>query len=110
MWIYVETLPSTSWPISKSFWETSSYEIIENNPISGVIDISYDETSILKMKIEHGIKEASTEIFLAQIDIESEEILSNPELIQTELSSLVSYITEAVGRISGTSLAAQNLN
>ena len=110
MWIYVETLPSTSWPISKSFWETSSYEIIENNPISGVIVISYDETSILKMKIEHGIKEASTEIFLAQIDIESEEILSNPELIQTELSSLVSYFAESVGQFSGTSLAAQNLN
>ena len=110
MWIYVETLPSTSWPISKSLWETSSYEIIENNPISGVIDISYDETSILKMKIEHGIKEASTEIFLAQIDIESEEILSNPELIQTELSSLVSYFAESVGQFSGTSLAAQNLN
>ena len=29
MWIYVETLPSTSWPISKSFWDTSSYEVIE---------------------------------------------------------------------------------
>ena len=26
MWIYVETLPSTSWPISKSFWETSVLE------------------------------------------------------------------------------------
>ena len=110
MWIYVETLPSTSWPISKSFWETSSYEIIENNPISGVIDISYDETSILKMKIEHGIKEASTEIFLAQINIESDEILSNPELVQTELSNLVSYFAESVSQFSGTSLAAQNLN
>jgi outer membrane protein assembly factor BamC len=62
------------------------------------------------MKIEHGIKEASTEIFLAQIDIESEEILSNPELIQTQLSSLVSYFAESVGQFSGTSLAAQNLN
>ena len=30
MWIYVETLPSTSWPISKSFWDTSSYEIMRN--------------------------------------------------------------------------------
>ena len=70
MWIYVETLPSTSWPISKSFWETSSYEVIESNPINGEIDIAYDETSILKMKIEHGIKEASTEIFLAQISLQ----------------------------------------
>lgn len=110
MWIYVETLPSTSWPISKSFWDTSSYEVIQSNPITGVIDIAFDETTYLKMKIEHGIKEASTEIFLAQIDIESEEILSNPELIQTQLSSLVSYFAESVGQFSGTSLAAQNLN
>jgi len=84
MWIYVETLPSTSWTISKSFWETSSYEIIENNPISGVIDISYDETSILKMKIEHGIKEASTEIFLAQIDEEA-FVFAVPNLVLLHL-------------------------
>jgi outer membrane protein assembly factor BamC len=110
MWIYVETLPSTSWPISKSFWDTSSYEVIQSNPITGVIDIAFDETTYLKMKIEHGIKEASTEIFLAQINIESDEIISNPELIQAELSNLVNYFAESVDQFSGTSLAAQNLN
>jgi outer membrane protein assembly factor BamC len=110
MWIYVETLPSTSWPISKSFWDTSSYEVIESNPVTGEINITYDETTFLKMKIEHGIKEASTEIFLAQINIESDEITSNPELIQTELSNLVNYFAESVDQFSGTSLAAQNLN
>jgi outer membrane protein assembly factor BamC len=110
MWIYVETLPSTSWPISKSFWDTSSYEVIQSNPITGVIDIAFDETTYLKMKIEHGIKEASTEIFLAQKNIESDEINSNPELIQAELSNLVNYFAESVDQFSGTSLAAQNLN
>jgi outer membrane protein assembly factor BamC len=110
MWVYVETLPSTSWPISKSFWDTSSYEVIQSNPITGVIDIAFDETTRLKMKIEHGIKEASTEIFLAQINIESNEITSNPELIQAELSNLVNYFAASVDQFSGTSLAAQNLN
>ena len=110
MWVYVETLPSTSWPISKSFWDTSSYEVIQSNPITGVIDIAFDETTLLKMKIEHGIKEASTEIFLAQINIESNEITSNPELIQAELSNLVNYFAASVDQFSGTSLAAQNLN
>ena len=110
MWVYVETLPSTSWPISKSFWDTSSYEVIQSNPITGVIDIAFDETTLLKMKIEHGIKEASTEIFLTQINIESNEITSNPELIQAELSNLVNYFAESVDQFSGTSLAAQNLN
>jgi outer membrane protein assembly factor BamC len=110
MWIYVETLPSPSWPISKSFWETSSYQVVESNPVSGEIIINYDESSELKMKIEHGIKEASTEIFLVQTSKSNEEILSNPELIQNELEKLVNYFGDSVGQFSGTSLAAQNLN
>ena len=110
MWIYVETLPSTSWPITKSYWNTSSYETISANPQLGEIIINFDEGSFLNMKIEHGIKEASTEIFLTQIDKSSNEILSNPDLIQSELSSLVSYFADTVDQFTGTSLAAQNLN
>ena len=110
MWVYVETLPSTSWPISKSYWDTSSYKVINADPATGEIAIKFDESTKLKMKIEHGIKEASTEIFLVQVDKTSNEILSNPELIQTELSNLVNYFADSVGQFSGTSLAAQNLN
>ena len=110
MWIYVETLPSTSWPISKSYWDTSSYETIETDPLTGEIQIKFDDLTFLEMKIEHGIKEASTEIFLNQIDLASNEIISNPELIQSELSNLVNYFAESVSQFSGTSLAAQNLN
>ena len=110
MWVYVETLPSTSWPISKSYWDTSSYKVINADPATGEIAINFDESTKLKMKIEHGIKEASTEIFLVQVDKTSNEILSNPELIQTELSNLVNYFADSVGQFSGTSLAAQNLN
>ena len=110
MWIYVETLPSTSWPISKSYWDTSSYETIETDPLTGEIQIKFDDLSFLEMKIEHGIKEASTEIFLNQIDLASNEIISNPELIQSDLSNLVNYFAESVSQFSGTSLAAQNLN
>ena len=54
MWIYIETLPSTSWPISKNYWETSSYQILSSNPDTGEIVIDFNESSILKMKIEHG--------------------------------------------------------
>jgi outer membrane protein assembly factor BamC len=110
MWIYVETLPSTSWPITKSFWETSDYKILSTNPINGEIVINFDSSSTLKMTIEHGIKEASTEIFLLQLNKETNQIVSNPELVQSELSRLVNYFAETVGQFSGTSLAAQNLN
>lgn len=110
MWIYIETLPSTSWPISKSFWETSSFEILSSDADTGEIVIDYDQSSVLKMKIEHGIKEASTEIFLTQVDKDSNELVSNIELIQSELEKVVNYFAESIDSFSGTSLAAQNLN
>ena len=110
MWIYIETLPSTSWPISKNYWDTSSYEVLSTNPNTGEIVINFDENTILNMKIEHGIKEASTEIFLNQIDKDSNEIQSNIPLIQSELENIVNYFADSVESFTGTSLAAQNLN
>ncbi len=110
MWIYIETLPSTSWPISKSYWETSSFEILSSDADTGEIVIDYDQSSILKMTIEHGIKEASTEIFLTQVTKDSNELVSNEELIQSELENVVNYFAESINSFSGTSLAAQNLN
>ena len=53
MWIYVETLPSTSWPITKSYWETSDYEVINIDPMIGEMVINFDSSSNLKIKIEH---------------------------------------------------------
>ena len=110
MWIYVETLPSSSWPITKSYWETSNYEVINMDPMTGEMVINFDSSSNLKMKIEHGIKEASTEIFLLQVDKINNQIISNPDLIQAELSNIVNYFADTVTQFSGTSLAAQNLN
>jgi outer membrane protein assembly factor BamC len=110
MWVYVETLPSTSWPIISSYWETSKYKIISKKPNIGVIEIEFDQDSTLEMKIEHGIKESSTEIFLNQVDKSNNEYISNPEFIQSKLEDVVSYFAESISKFSGTSLAAQNLN
>ena len=110
MWVYIETLPSTTWPISKNYWDTSIYTILSADPDSGVIRIDFNEQFELEMKIEHGIKESSSEIFLNQISKESNEIVSNPEFIQSELGRVVEYLAESVDIFTGTSLAAQNLN
>ena len=110
MWIYVETLPSSSWPISKSYWENSQYELMNVNPDIGEIKISYDDISYFNMKIEHGIKEASSEIFLTLLKKSNNELMTNSELIQSELSNLVNYFAEPNTIFAGTSLAAQNLN
>ena len=110
MWVYIETLPSTTWPISKNYWDTSIYPVLSADPDLGVIKIDFSQDLILEMRIEHGIKEASSEIFLFQVEKSSGELVSNPDFIQKELESVVEYLTESVGSFSGTSLAAQNLN
>ena len=110
LWIYIETLPSTSWPISKSYWDTSSYEVLNSNPDTGVIEIDFDESSILQMKIEHGIKEASTEKFLNKINKSNSEMVADSEFIQAELEKIVNYFAESINTYTGTSLDAQNLN
>lgn len=109
MWIYVETLPSTAWPISKNYWEASSYEILSEDAETGVIRVAFDQDSILEMIVEHGIKEASTEIFLKQLNKDNENI-TEVESIKPELQLIVDYLAASVENFSGTSLAAQSLN
>ncbi|MBD63261.1 MAG: hypothetical protein CMD68_04180 [Gammaproteobacteria bacterium] len=111
MWIYIETLPSTSWPIAKNYFETSSMSIIEADPDKGIMLIEYSEDLNFKITIEHGIKEASTEIFLSTYT--NDNIISaiqDPQLIQDELEKIVQFFASSASSFSGTSLAAQSLN
>ena len=61
MWVYVETLPSTSWPIAKNYFEAQSLNIINANPDTGIMLVEYSDDINFKVTVEHGIKEASTE-------------------------------------------------
>ena len=111
MWVYIETLPSTSWPITKNYFEASSMSIIDADPDTGIMLIRYSDSLNLKITIEHGIKEASTEIFL--LPYTSDEGLSidkNPEFVQQQLEKIVEFFASSASSFSGTSLAAQSLN
>ena len=110
MWIYIETLPSTSWPISKNYWDTSEYDVIKADPVSGEIDIDFSQSSKLQMRVEHGIKEASTEVFLYKINKISGDIESDPEFVQMEMEKMIDYYADSLSNFTGRSLAAQNLN
>ena len=110
MWIYIETLPSTSWPISKNYWDTSEYDVIKADPVSGEIDIDFSQSSKLQMRVEHGIKEASTEVFLYKINKISGDIESDPGFVQMEMEKMIDYYADSLSNFTGTSLAAQNLN
>jgi len=111
MWVYVETLPSTSWPITKNYFEASSMSILDADPDAGIMNVQYSDALNLKITIEHGIKEASTEIFMSSYNTdESKSAKQDPEFIQQELSKIVQFFASSASSFSGTSLAAQNLN
>jgi uncharacterized lipoprotein len=111
MWVYVETLPSTSWPITKNYFEASSMLILDADPDAGIMHIQYSDSLNLKITIEHGIKEASTEIFLSSYNSDAEVLAKqDPEFIQKELEKIVQFFASSASSFSGTSLAAQNLN
>ena len=111
LWVYVEALPSTSWPITKAFFETSGFALINSSPETGELKLRYSENIDLKVEVEHGIKEASTEIFVSFYGDGSK--LTQDEWVeasQDTLAKLVEYMAESVDSFSGTSLAAQALN
>ena len=111
LWIYVETLPSTTWPITRSYWETSEFKLLDANPETGEMLIDFDEEINFKITIEHGIKESSSEIFLSGVQKdEGASVELDQDEIQPYLEDIVSYIADSVGTFSGTSLAAQSLN
>ena len=111
LWIYVETLPSTTWPITRSYWETSEFQLLDANPETGVMLIDFNDEINFKITIEHGIKESSSEIFLSGIQKDEEIAVDlDQEEIQPYLEDIVNYIADSVGTFSGTSLAAQSLN
>ena len=37
-WVYVETLPSSAWPMMNDFWITSGYSLAKSDPTSGIIE------------------------------------------------------------------------
>ena len=112
LWVYVEALPSTSWPITKAYFETSDYKILNSNPLSGELILKYSDNADMKVLIELGIKEASTEIFISFLTKDDIFLEANSrlEITQEILKGLVNYMADSVDSFSGTSLAAQALN
>ena len=37
-WVYVETLPSSAWPMMNDFWVTSGYGVAKSDPTTGIIE------------------------------------------------------------------------
>ena len=115
-WVYVETLPSSAWPMMNDFWLSSSYGLSFADPNAGVIEsktIDHEgKESKLVMKIEHGIRQASSEIFVTHLTKDSDNWVRVPgegNLEENALRRVLDYFASTPPS-GGTSLVALNLN
>jgi len=115
-WVYVETLPSSAWPVMKDFWTSSNYGLSVSNPNTGIIESKAIETSgnnsKLIMKIEHGIRQASSEVFVSHVVQQKGDwvrVSGEDNLEAKVLREVLDYFASSPSS-GGTSLVALNLN
>ena len=117
-WIYIESLPSSVWPVMKDFMTLSQQGLSFHDPNTGIMESnsfvsSTGINSKLVLKVEHGIRQSSSEVFLshltesAQGDWQRANVENN---IEAEvLRKALDYLSSAPNT-GGTSLIALNLN
>ena len=115
-WVYVETLPSSAWPVMKDFWISSNYGLSLSNPNTGIIESktieNLENNSKFIMKIEHGIRQASSEVFVSHVVQQNGEwirVSGEDNLEAKVLRQVLDYFASSPSS-GGTSLVALNLN
>ena len=116
-WLYVESLPSSVWPILNQYIENENdLSIRISDPDEGVIETEIfnrkDKEVKYRFKVEHGIRQASTELFFSELVKQENDwaILDNDNSEADEfLRELLDYFSSATVS-QGTSLVALNLN
>jgi len=116
-WLYVESLPSSVWPILNQYIENENdLSIRISDPDEGVIETEIfnrkDKEVKYRFKVEHGIRQASTELFFTELVKQENDwaILDNDNSQADEfLRKLLDYFSSATVS-QGTSLVALNLN
>ena len=115
-WVYVETLPSSAWPMMNDFWVTSGFGVAKSDPTTGIIESENlgdsDSASKLVMKVEHGIRQASSEIFishLTEVDGMWLRVEGEQNLEEKTMRKVLDYFATTPPS-GGTSLVALNLN
>ena len=116
-WLYVETLPSSVWPLMKDFWASSNFGLSYEDPNSGIFEsqelqVNSKQTKF-QMKIEHGIRQASSEIFLSHLIKNTDNnwirVPVEDNLEDDVLRDALDFLSDAPST-GGTSLVALNLN
>ncbi len=116
-WLYVESLPSSVWPILNQYIENENdLSIGISDPDEGVIETEIfnrkDKEVKYRFKVEHGIRQASTELFFTELVKKENDwaILDNDNSEADDfLRKLLEYFSSTTVS-QGTSLVALNLN
>ena len=116
-WLYVESLPSSVWPMLNQYIENKNdLSIRISDPDEGVIETEIfnrkDKEVKYRFKVEHGIRQASTELFFTELVKQENDwaILDNDNSEADEfLRELLDYFSSATVS-QGTSLVDLNLN
>lgn len=116
-WLYIESLPSTVWPLMKDFFSLSDLGLFFEDPNTGVIQseeiVVRSSSTRLEMKIEHGIRQASSEIFLSHLMKDQNNLWVKVPLAdnieEKFLRKALDFLSETPST-GGTSLVALNLN
>ena len=116
-WLYVESLPSSVWPILNQYIENENdLSIRISDPDEGVIETEIfnrkEKEVKYRFKVEHGIRQASTELFFTELVKQENDwvILDNDNSEADDfLRKLLDYFSSATVS-QGTSLVALNLN
>ena len=117
-WLYVEALPSSVWPVMKDFMTLSEQGLSMDDPNTGIMESnsftsSTGISSKLVLKVEHGIRQSSSEVFLSHLTQDESgnwERVSVENNIESEvLRKALDYLSSAPNT-GGTSLIALNLN
>ena len=117
-WIYIESLPSSVWPVMKDFMTLSEQGLSFHDPNTGIMESnSFVSTtginSKLVLKVEHGIRQSSSEVFLSHLTQNSQGDWQRANVennIEAEvLRKALDYLSSAPNT-GGTSLIALNLN
>ena len=117
-WIYIESLPSSVWPVMKDFMTLSEQGLSFHDPNTGIMESnsfvsSTGVNSKLVLKVEHGIRQSSSEVFLSHLTQNSQGDWQRANVennIEAEvLREALDYLSSAPNT-GGTSLIALNLN
>ena len=100
-WIYMEALPSKTWPLVKDYLFDNQYNLISESAENGKINAVKSEDNMF-ITLEHRIKNNSSDIYLSNEDKTSKD--------QEFFEQMASYLSENLPGYQGDSIAAQGLN